>query len=294
VTVLIRTYQSARTLPFAIASVLAQTAADLECLIVDDGSTDDTADVVASFADPRIRYIKHPSNLGRATARRTGLLQAEGEFVSFVDADDWWYPQKLERQLALLRAEPELAAVSCGTMLLDEHGVVLGVERADAAEPKLIRLPPMRVPGPTLLPNPPTLFRMENIRGVPTDLTLPRSEDFDFMLGALLGRVSGVWAEPLYAYTLPSTTRYRVHLESAEATRRVYARYFTRYPLVSALRQGECLLKEAAYRVSGKLSSRPQPLRQRGRPPSARELATLAEAKAEIERVLAQRNPSAA
>src|SRR5262245_39908172 len=100
VSVVIPSYNSAAYLPAAIDSVLAQTARDLEVIVVDDGSTDDTPDVVARYGPP-VRGIRQ-ANAGVAAARNRGIAEARGRYIAFLDADDTWEPVKLERQLGEL------------------------------------------------------------------------------------------------------------------------------------------------------------------------------------------------
>ncbi|WP_254763820.1 glycosyltransferase family 2 protein [Natrinema marinum] len=102
VSVIIPTYNRAATLPRAIDSALAQTVADLEVVVVDDGSTDDTDSVLADYEDPRVRSVTHATNRGANVARNTGIERARGEYVAFLDSDDEWHPEKLERQLSAL------------------------------------------------------------------------------------------------------------------------------------------------------------------------------------------------
>ncbi|RZV08823.1 glycosyl transferase family 2 [Natrinema hispanicum] len=102
VSVIIPTYNRAATLPRAIDSALAQTIDDLEVVVVDDGSTDDTESVLAAYEDSRVRPVVHETNQGANVARNTGLEDARGEYVAFLDSDDEWHPEKLERQLAAL------------------------------------------------------------------------------------------------------------------------------------------------------------------------------------------------
>lgn len=86
-------------------SVLSQTYSDLELIVVDDGSTDDTEAVVKSFSDPRVRYVKQPQNGGACKARNRGIAEARGDYIAFQDSDDKWLPEKLARQLAFLREQ---------------------------------------------------------------------------------------------------------------------------------------------------------------------------------------------
>jgi glycosyltransferase involved in cell wall biosynthesis len=108
VSVVVPTYNYAHFLPVALDSVLTQTYRDWECVIVDDGSTDDTATVADAYVrrDPRFRYI-HQANRGLAGARNTGVRNAHGDAIQFLDADDRLLPAKLERHAAYLEAHPE-------------------------------------------------------------------------------------------------------------------------------------------------------------------------------------------
>ena len=102
VTVVLPTYNRARTLERAISSVLTQTCDDLELVIVDDGSTDETREVIAQHeGDHRVRSVVLPDRGGAAAARNTGIQAGTAPFVAFQDSDDEWAPTKLERQLRL-------------------------------------------------------------------------------------------------------------------------------------------------------------------------------------------------
>jgi len=99
VSVILPTYNRSSTLREAMESVLEQTYEDLELIVVDDGSTDDTMDVVQSVRDPRVRYIRLAENRGVSHARNVGLAHARGVWVAFQDSDDLWRPAKLEHQM---------------------------------------------------------------------------------------------------------------------------------------------------------------------------------------------------
>lgn len=109
VSVIIPAYNARAYVMEAIRSVLAQQHEPLEILLIDDGSTDGTADLVAAEA-PRVRIIRQ-ANGGVAAARNTGLQAATGEFITFLDADDGWFPGKLRAQLDYLQAHPEVGLV---------------------------------------------------------------------------------------------------------------------------------------------------------------------------------------
>ena len=96
------TYNRGVRLKQTIESVLNQRFEDLELIVVDDGSTDDTEAVVDEFDDPRIRYVAHQNNKGGSAARNTGIEASKGEYIAFLDDDDEWHPDKLDHQIASL------------------------------------------------------------------------------------------------------------------------------------------------------------------------------------------------
>src|SRR3954469_12256948 len=101
VSVVIPAYNAAQTVGAAVDSVLAQTFGDFELIVVDDGSRDDTAEVVRARKDPRVNCVR-TENGGVSAARNRGLDLAAGSLVAFLDADDAWQPAKLERQHRIL------------------------------------------------------------------------------------------------------------------------------------------------------------------------------------------------
>jgi glycosyltransferase involved in cell wall biosynthesis len=100
--VILCAYNRAQLLARTIRSVLAQTYHSFELIIIDDGSTDNTKELVAQFDDPRIKYLVHERNKGLSAARNTGLAQTTGEYIAFIDSDDEWEKDKLEKQMAFL------------------------------------------------------------------------------------------------------------------------------------------------------------------------------------------------
>lgn len=103
ISVVIPTYNRAHCIARALDSVLAQSVAPQEIIVVDDASRDDTASVLASY-EGRIHYIRHARNAGASAARNTGIAAATSAWIAFLDSDDAWRPQKLERQLAFMAA----------------------------------------------------------------------------------------------------------------------------------------------------------------------------------------------
>lgn len=125
VTVVIPCFNGEGYLAEALASVLAQTHADLEVIVVDDGSTDGSLAIARSTGDPRVRVVVQ-ANAGVAAARNRGVAEARGEYVAFLDQDDLWLPPKLELQLVLLGRSPEVGLVYSDCLLIAEDGAELG------------------------------------------------------------------------------------------------------------------------------------------------------------------------
>jgi glycosyltransferase involved in cell wall biosynthesis len=126
VSIIIPTYNRAQFIAEAIQSVLDQTFQDFELLIVDDGSTDNTREIVGSFKDQRIKYI-HQENRGVSAARNNGILASSGEYIAFLDSDDLWLPQSLELKVRSLDSHPDAALVCSDLELFDnDTGARLG------------------------------------------------------------------------------------------------------------------------------------------------------------------------
>jgi len=123
VSIITPTYNRADFLPVAIESVQAQSFPDWEMLIVDDGSTDNTAELVNRYSaqDSRIRYFQQP-NQGQSVARNHALGEARGEFICFLDSDNAWLPDKLEKQLAVFQQEPDVDIVYGDCITINEQG----------------------------------------------------------------------------------------------------------------------------------------------------------------------------
>ena len=111
VSVILPTYNRAHVIGRAIQDVLEQTYRDLELIIVDDGSTDNTEEIVSKMDDGRIRYIQHEKNRGANAARNTGIAIAKGEYIAFQDSDDEWLPEKLEKQIYVFKKAPKNTGV---------------------------------------------------------------------------------------------------------------------------------------------------------------------------------------
>jgi len=121
ISVIIPVYNGEKTIRETIESVLNQTFQDFELIILNDGSQDSTLDIVSSLQDSRLKVFSYP-NAGLAASRNRGTFHAVGEYISFIDADDLWTPDKLETQLKALQDNPEAAVAYSWTNYIDESG----------------------------------------------------------------------------------------------------------------------------------------------------------------------------
>ncbi|WP_373509949.1 glycosyltransferase family 2 protein [Thiocapsa sp.] len=136
VSVVIPTFNRAPLIGRAISSVLAQSYPDIEVLVIDDGSTDDTPKVIQAFVDPRIRYLRRKTNLGASASRNEGIAAASGAFVAYLDSDDTWEPHKVERQLSAIRCHTDPSKVVSYSQIAirrnnHDHILPLREKRAD-------------------------------------------------------------------------------------------------------------------------------------------------------------------
>lgn len=124
VSVVVPAYNAEQYIEDALTSIFAQTYTDFEVIVVDDGSTDNTREIVNTFNDPRLRYV-YQKNAGPSVARNTGINLSRSEYIAFLDADDQWEPQFLEQMLAVLEEDPSADAAYCGFQYMDSNAVLL-------------------------------------------------------------------------------------------------------------------------------------------------------------------------
>ncbi|MEO6186612.1 MAG: glycosyltransferase [Steroidobacteraceae bacterium] len=196
VSTVIPTYNRRVELPRAIDSALAQTHVQQEILVIDDGSTDGTAQMLAERYADRVRCISRP-NGGVSSARNQGMREARGEFIALLDSDDEWMPTKLEKQVALLRSHPDWGMVLCDVQRVDPAHRPTDVLRRREAIPRdgdvllsLLRMPSL-VPASVLMRR--SVFDV--VGGF--DESLRTAEDIDFHLRVATRFGIGVLEEPL-------------------------------------------------------------------------------------------------
>ncbi|MBD2387134.1 glycosyltransferase family 2 protein [Cylindrospermum sp. FACHB-282] len=127
VSVIIPTYQRGHIVSQAINSVLAQTYSDYEIIVINDGSQDNTSQVLAQFSDHHRITAIHQANQGLSAARNAGIRSAKGKYIAFLDDDDLWEPQKLEKQISVLEANPGIGLIYSDSLFFsDKRGLFPG------------------------------------------------------------------------------------------------------------------------------------------------------------------------
>ncbi|MCO6450794.1 MAG: glycosyltransferase [Caldilineales bacterium] len=239
VSVIIPAYNAGRYLAAAIESVLAQTLDDLEIIIIDDGSEDDTVEIAAGFVTvhrDRIRLIRQ-TNAGVSAARNCGIQAARGEYVAFLDADDWFLnPTKLADQSVILSARTEVGIVHSGWRLVDETGGLLAERRPWLQAPNLdLKVWLLWQPA---LPSAMMVRRQTllNIGGF--DPSLAHAEDFDLALRITEAGFETVWLkEVTVAYRQHERNATRRLAETEADVETVLARFFSRPSLAEDVRR---------------------------------------------------------
>lgn len=142
VTVVMSAYNASGTIDLALRSILAQTYQDWELIVVDDGSTDRTAESVSQVKDPRVRFIQEPSsNMGLALRLNQCVRLARGQYVARMDADDVSYPRRLEQQVQFLEAHRNIDLLGTGAVIFKGEGEIVGCYPTASSHETVCRRP---------------------------------------------------------------------------------------------------------------------------------------------------------
>ncbi|MBK7801068.1 MAG: glycosyltransferase [Chloracidobacterium sp.] len=225
VSVVIPTYNYGRFIAEAIGGALGQTLEPVEIIVVDDGSTDDTEKVVREFGN-RVRYIRQ-ENAGVCAARNRGVAESSGEYIAFLDADDIWLPEKLEKQIAKFAEDKEIGLVHCGMREFDsETGETIrlhldGGEGSVADNLLLWKEPVIVGPGGTVVV---TREAFEKSGGFDTEMKV--GEDWDFCYRVAREFRVGFVPEALVDYRSHSASAHRNVNEMERGMGRFYEKAF--------------------------------------------------------------------
>ncbi|MCA6364734.1 MAG: glycosyltransferase [Bacteroidetes bacterium] len=184
VTVLLPVYNAADFLAQTIESILAQTFSDFELLIINDGSTDNSVSIAATFADSRIRLVHNEKNIGLIATLNKGAVLARGRYIARMDADDIALPQRLEKQVAFLDSNNGVDVVAAFVDFINTDGEVTGqwsVDRSAATETDIRRL----MPGTNCIAHPSVMIRTDVLRKFLYSDAQKGAEDYDLWLRML-------------------------------------------------------------------------------------------------------------
>jgi glycosyltransferase involved in cell wall biosynthesis len=251
ISVVMPVFNAAATLPLALASLQAQTCDAWRCIIVDDGSTDNPEHIINAVGDSRIQCHRLDRNRGRGYARQHALEMARGKYVTFLDADDWLYPDKFRVQVELLEAEPDVAMVSTGMAITNTNDQLVGVRHTNGGEP-VVR-PPMKHPGMPPLAFAPSMINADLAKQTGFDTTFPIAEDADFLLRALLGKQFAVLPTPLYVYREQGSTTLNKVSSALYYCCRMFQKHLDQYPLDSAIEIAKARGKQTIYHSAATL-----------------------------------------
>ena len=219
ISVVLPVYNRRNTVGRAVESVLRQTVQDIECIVVDDASTDDTTAVLAEISDSRLRIIHLTENSGACHARNVGVQAAKGEYIAFQDSDDCFHPDKLARQLAFLQekgADVVFCAMNriCGqqTEVFPAHVPDARITRIDLLEANLASTQ--------------CIFgKAEAFRDTPFDEDMPRLQDWALMLELTKKCLVYGEATPLVDVYVQPDSLSNQPKKLFPALRRIYLRY---------------------------------------------------------------------
>jgi len=237
ISVIIPTYNRAKLVLRAIQSALNQTFQDLEVIVVDDGSTDNTREMVGEFVklDDRVRFLQHTINKGVSAARNTAIMQARGEYIALLDSDCIWLPEKIENQLKAFReASEKVGIVSTGFIYDDGNEPRTQIREGISGEMyyKLIR--GLYWPGePSSL-----LIKAQCFEKVGLfDEKLPMGEDTDIYIRISKYYHFGTVAEPLLIERRIHQDRLTKNsMAMFEGRKRLLEKYRHEFPRVSLLK----------------------------------------------------------
>jgi glycosyltransferase involved in cell wall biosynthesis len=243
-------YNARRTLPLALASLVAQTHTDWECILVDDGSTDRPVEVVEALNDPRVRFVRFEENRGRGPARQQALDLARGDYLCMVDADDWIYPWKLESQLEVMEAESELAVLSTGMAIVDAANEIVGVRIRGSKSTGVCRYPPLQVVKQLPIAHAPSIIRMNTAKHTRYDPRFRLGEDSDYLLSILRHHTYAILNKVTYAYSEIESVDKEKMVQSLHHSRLMFYKYRQVSPGAAYGNMAALILKEIAYRLA--------------------------------------------
>jgi glycosyltransferase involved in cell wall biosynthesis len=255
-------FNARRTIVDAVRSVFAQTYQDWELILVDDGSSDGSAEIVKQIDDPRVRLYCDGVNRGISARLNQIATLAQGEFLARTDADDLLHPERIARQIEFLVENPSIDAIDTATYTVDDDLTPLGI-RGD--EPLDCR--PEVVLRNGLLIQPTMMARTEWFRQNQYDGTFFRAEDRELWCRTCTTAKFSRLVKPLFFYREPLAGNLRNYINSGITVRKILRQYGP--PLIGSWRTSllisQCALRNMIYRAATAMGVQGQLIRRRNR-----------------------------
>lgn len=271
ISVMMPCYNAEKTILRALYSLKWQSYDNWECVVVDDGSLDRTVELINQFPDSRLSFHKFDKNMGRGVARQYALENARGDYLCVLDSDDWWYPDKLSRQVEIMAKNEALTLVSSSIGIFDSSGELRGVRgggsKGDVTlhQFEKLALPPVAWN--------PCMIRMKDAKDARFDKRFYLAQDTDFLVQVLLNKQYAVVNEILYAYGEYDTVTVSKVAGQLAFVREMSRKYVTTWPLRSRYMFAASHVKSVLYRGLFAVGARDAVLRYRSRRPNAAEMA---------------------
>ncbi len=226
VAIMMPVYNGERTLPLAIKSLQAQTYQNWKCYIVNDGSTDNTKNILDAIKDDRFVVHHFTENKGRPYARQKALEICEGKYLAFLDADDFFHPTKIEKQVNVLESNPKLGLVSCAMVSYDSELNFISI-RADFDIEELF----FKIGNDFNLPRTPSMVYLDRAKQIGYNLKLKYAQDTDFFTRYIHEGYYANISEGLYFYSeYESVTKLKT-IKTNFYVLQLYSSYFKYAPV---------------------------------------------------------------
>lgn len=278
ISVIMPAFNAEKTILKALHSLIFQTYRTWECVVVDDGSTDNTCSIVKNVKDERIKYVRLEKNMGRGFARQVALDNCNGSFLAMLDSDDWIHPFKLETQIQVFMDYSEVDLVSCGIGVIDKHNELFGVRAKGDTTVKTFALP-----GKVPVAHAPSMLRMKFAKQLDYDKRFLLAQDVDFLRRYLVGKKYIIIDSVFYYYTEHESSSLKKISSAYLYNIKGFFKFFPTFPVIISINIFDQLIKMAISNVYGVLGQFATMMKRRTAPPSPKDLSDFVQCKKSFE-----------